>query len=169
MTRGKESDKHKLLKEYGKLLLNKELQVPNDHIYEEFSIGSAKFDVIAYPPVDMIDLKIIGIECGSKKSNKKKIYAHFKKCLKFVDFIIWIPYDALIAPFIDLINTKINELLFLACSFKINDLKYFEIANYVYKDKIGALFITMEDRYPYLENETRMKKIIFNDLNPDNN
>ncbi len=117
----------------------------------------------------MNDLRIIGIECGTKKSNKKEIYIHFKKCLKFVDYIIWIPYDALLAPFIDLINAKINELLFLPCSFKINNPKYFEIANYVYENKVGALLITMEDRYPYLESEMRMIRIIFNDLNPDNN
>ena len=73
MTRGKESEKHKLIKEYGKLLLNDEFQIPKEYIYEEFTIGSIKYDLLVYPPLDIKDIKIFGIECGTKKSSKKKI------------------------------------------------------------------------------------------------
>lgn len=163
MTRGKESEKHKLIKEYGKMLLNDEFQIPKEYIYEEFTIGSIKYDLLVYPPLDIKDIKIFGIECGTKKSSKKKNYIHFKECLKHVDFVIWIPYDAFLAPFIDLLNAKIKNLLFIPCSFEFKHEKFRELLNYASEEKIAALLITSKERYTFPEKIKMMKEYFFED------
>ena len=145
-----ESKQHKLLKEYGSLLLSKEFNVPKEHIYTEFSVGSIRFDVIAYPPVELNGEMIIGIECGNKKSNVFDNYKHFEKALKFVDLIIWLPYTIYRAPYSDLINSKIKEILFIQMSLDILDDDFLEVSNVYKENTMYALYITKEGRFPEL-------------------
>lgn len=151
MVNKKESERHKLLKEYAKLLLSKSFGVPKEHIYEEFTIGSTKFDVIAYPPVELKNVKIIGVECGNKKSNIPDNYNHFRNALKFVDLIFWIPYSIYYAPYIDLIHSRIKDIVFIQMSFDISDKNFSEISNTAIKDKMYALFISKKGRFPKIE------------------
>lgn len=146
-----ESERHKLLKEYGKLFLQHHFGVPKEHIHEEFSVGSTKFDVIAYPPVEMKGTWTIGMECGQKKSNVKENYEHFSRALNFVDIIFWIPYTIYRAPYADMIRCKIGDVFFQQFAYDILDERFVVAKNTVHKDKMYFLFITKQGRFPEIE------------------
>jgi hypothetical protein len=124
---------------------------------EEFTIGSIKFDVIAYPPIELTNVKIIGVECSNKKSNILKNYSHFRNALKFVDLIIWIPYTIFLAPYSDLIHSKIKDVIFIQGSFDILDKKFSNVSNLNNEDKMYALYITKKGRFPFIEKDVHIR------------
>jgi hypothetical protein len=150
-----ESERHKLLKEYGKVLLQKYFGVPEEHIYEEFTIGFTKFDIAAYPPLEMKDAWTIGIECGQKKSNVRENYEHFTRALKFADIILWIPYTIYRAPYADMIHCKIDNMISIQFAYDIIDSKFVAARNTVHNDKMYFLLITQEGRFSEIENNIK--------------
>ncbi len=158
----KESKSHRLLKEYAKLLLSKVFHFPNKYIYEEFAIGSVRYDVIAYPPVEFRnESNIIGVECGNIKNNVLANYTHFKKALEFVNVIIWIPYDIRIAPCVDLVSSRIKDIIFSAPRpFEIFNKKYAGGQKSCTADEMIVLFITKKERFPFLDKDISTKWIL---------
>jgi len=146
-----ESEKHKLLKEYAKIMLKKKFGAELENIYEEFAIGKIKFDVCAFPSVENINSLRIGVECGNKKGNIESNAMHFKESLKFVDFIIWIPYRIFRAPYSDLIRSELDDVYFYPLALPLFENKFANVANSTEKTIICSLLISIRGRYPSFE------------------
>lgn len=140
-----------LLKEYGKQLLARRFGVPERFIHEEFPLGAAKFDVIAYPSIGFKRGKKIAVECGRTKSSIEKCYHHFSDALEFVDFIIWIPYDTFLAPFIDLFHSALNDLVFIPAYFESPGREFLQAQDSPMKDTIVALFMSKKGRFQQVD------------------
>lgn len=161
MTKRKESEDHRLLKEFAVSLLNKSFKIPKEHIYQEFSVGNIKFDVIAYPPVELKSKNIIGVECGNKKGNVKANYEHFRRALNFIDLIIWIPYSIFYAPYADLVHCKIKDIVFIQHAFKISENRFCKVFNCHDDNLMYALFISKRGRFPILDATSTVSEWIF--------
>jgi hypothetical protein len=111
--------------------------------------------VIAYPPPELKQIPKIGVECGKKGSSCTKSHEHFEKALEFVDSIIWFPYDIYRAPFADLLNVKIGDMVYIPISTDIINDRYRFVENSVLEGKITHLFIIYTSRYPEVENIMR--------------
>lgn len=151
-----ESEHHKQLKNYAKLLLSKKFHIPREFIFEEFPLGNIRPDIIAYPPVGLkyfINGKlpaIIGVECGNIKSNIEANYIHFKEMLELMDLVIWIPYKLLSDNPFYLTYTRINEIICFIRSFEIFDEKFSKFSNFT-DNEICGIIITVKGRFPIID------------------